>query len=179
MRASPCLATFAARSAEPINLPALAAALLKHDDIFQEDMDRWLWEWSRKKASLPAADVPEHVNKMLRRALLRDGDGFPEFVWSFCRDYNYDDDVPGSWTQESNTWHCEVCKECQDWRDWHCAACNKCTYGLSLPCDGCGGVSHMFHEMKKEESQWGGLGLDESEFDDSGSDVWEYRTSLD
>lgn len=37
----------------------------------------------------------------------------------------------------------------------------------------------MFHEMKKEESQWGGLGLDESEFDDSGSDVWEYRTSLD
>lgn len=40
--------------------------------------------------------------------------------------------------QESDTWHCKVCKECRDWREWHCKSCNSCTYGVSLPCEGCG-----------------------------------------
>lgn len=43
--------------------------------------------------------------------------------------------------QEDCTWHCEVCKTCRDWREWHCETCNRCSYGISLPCDGCGGYS--------------------------------------
>jgi hypothetical protein len=40
--------------------------------------------------------------------------------------------------QEGDTWHCNICGECCDWRVWHCERCNKCTYGISLPCEGCG-----------------------------------------
>ena len=40
---------------------------------------------------------------------------------------------------ESNqTWHCEICNHCRDWREWHCPYCNRCTYGISLPCERCG-----------------------------------------
>ncbi|MBC8504120.1 MAG: TCR domain-containing protein [Chloroflexi bacterium] len=47
--------------------------------------------------------------------------------------------------QDSCTWHCEVCRKCQDWRVWHCEGCNQCTYGISLPCERCG-------EDEEEES---------------------------
>jgi hypothetical protein len=40
--------------------------------------------------------------------------------------------------QDACTWHCEICKQCRDWREWHCDRCNKCTYGVSLPCEHCG-----------------------------------------
>lgn len=40
--------------------------------------------------------------------------------------------------EDSNTWHCEVCGKCRDWREWHCEVCNKCTYGITLPCEHCG-----------------------------------------
>jgi hypothetical protein len=40
--------------------------------------------------------------------------------------------------QEGNSWHCEVCGTCRDWREWHCENCNKCTYGVTLPCEYCG-----------------------------------------
>ncbi|XP_063427082.1 uncharacterized protein LOC134710629 [Mytilus trossulus] len=37
------------------------------------------------------------------------------------------------------TWHCKVCKQCQDWRSWHCSNCNKCAYGISNSiCEYCG-----------------------------------------
>jgi hypothetical protein len=45
--------------------------------------------------------------------------------------------------QDSCTWHCEVCRECRDWREWHCEVCNKCTYGISLPCEHCGNKHYM------------------------------------
>ena len=58
-----------------------------------------------------------------------------EVYWySFC----WDDVV-----QDNCTWHCEVCGACRDWREWHCKTCNRCTYGVTLPCDGCGGKSHL------------------------------------
>jgi hypothetical protein len=28
---------------------------------------------------------------------------------------------------------------------------NKCTYGISLPCDGCGGVGISYHSMDRDE----------------------------
>jgi len=40
--------------------------------------------------------------------------------------------------QDDCTWHCEICRECRDWREWHCERCNKCTYGVTLPCEHCG-----------------------------------------
>ncbi len=40
--------------------------------------------------------------------------------------------------QEGDTRHCSACGKCRDWREWHCAHCNECTYGISLPCEGCG-----------------------------------------
>ena len=53
-----------------------------------------------------------------------------ELYWySFCR---------GAVVQESCTWHCTKCGTCRDWREWHCPRCNRCTYGVTLPCDGCG-----------------------------------------
>lgn len=52
-----------------------------------------------------------------------------EYWYSFCW---------GEVVQDSNTWHCEVCGECRDWREWHCDNCNKCSYGVSLPCEHCG-----------------------------------------
>lgn len=51
------------------------------------------------------------------------------FWFSFCWD---------TVAEDSHTWHCEVCNQCQDWRVWHCERCNKCTYGVSLPCEHCG-----------------------------------------
>lgn len=39
--------------------------------------------------------------------------------------------------QEGNSWHCEICKQCRDWREWHCERCNRCTYCVSLPCENC------------------------------------------
>jgi hypothetical protein len=41
--------------------------------------------------------------------------------------------------QDSCTWHCPTCGECRDWREWHCPTCNRCTYGVTLPCEHCGG----------------------------------------
>jgi hypothetical protein len=40
--------------------------------------------------------------------------------------------------QDSCTWHCPKCGTCRDWREWHCPRCKRCSYGVTLPCDGCG-----------------------------------------
>ncbi|MDM8529206.1 hypothetical protein QUF58_13505 [Anaerolineales bacterium HSG24] len=40
--------------------------------------------------------------------------------------------------QDSNSWHCEICNQCRDWKMWHCDRCNKCSYGMTLPCENCG-----------------------------------------
>lgn len=47
--------------------------------------------------------------------------------------------------------HCSVCGECMDWREWHCGSCKKCSYGISLPCRGCGGVSNTYHSLAPNE----------------------------
>ena len=51
------------------------------------------------------------------------------YWYSFCL---------GEVVQNSCTWHCPKCGKCRDWREWHCPRCNRCTYGVTLPCDGCG-----------------------------------------
>jgi hypothetical protein len=46
--------------------------------------------------------------------------------------------------QENDSWHCNICKSCRDWREWHCKKCNKCTYGVSLPCENCGSKNAQY-----------------------------------
>ena len=72
------------------------------------------------------------------------------YWYSFC----WDEVV-----QDSCTWHCEVCRECQDWRVWHCSQCNKCTYGVTLPCEHCGrddrhDRSEFAKSLKELEARW-------------------------
>ncbi len=45
--------------------------------------------------------------------------------------------------EQSHFWHCEKCRKCREWREWHCETCNDCTYGVSLPCEGCGAKSEL------------------------------------
>jgi hypothetical protein len=46
--------------------------------------------------------------------------------------------------QDSCTWHCSECGVCRDWREWHCHRCNRCTYGVTMPCESCGGRSRTY-----------------------------------
>jgi hypothetical protein len=55
-----------------------------------------------------------------------------EYWYSFCWE---------TAVQSGDTWHCNICGACRDWREWHCPDCNKCTYGVSLPCEHCGNTS--------------------------------------
>ena len=61
-----------------------------------------------------------------------------EYFYSFCTE---------DWKEYTSTRHCRVCGVCQDWREWHCGKCNKCTYGFSMTCEGCGGVSAGYKSM--------------------------------
>ncbi|VDH99450.1 Hypothetical predicted protein [Mytilus galloprovincialis] len=55
---------------------------------------------------------------------------YKTLFYSFCRSAPEQCDC---------TWHCKVCKQCQDWRSWHCSNCNKCAYGISNSiCEYCG-----------------------------------------
>ena len=86
---------------------------------------------------LPCGDVSVPLKALLHKYYCAE---CAETYWySFCRGYV---------VQEGNTWHCEICHRCQDWRVWHCEACNKCTYGLTLPCEHCGDDEGIF--------EWGG-----------------------
>ncbi|KAI1323083.1 hypothetical protein F5Y16DRAFT_353459 [Xylariaceae sp. FL0255] len=53
--------------------------------------------------------------------------------------------LSGGWEQGNCTRHCPACRERVHWREWHCGVCNKCTYGITIPCHGCGGVSNSYH----------------------------------
>lgn len=100
------------------------------DDVFDEFFHDELHEWKKQwiDASLEK-QKKELVHRPLRHGL---ADEQRMFWYSFCRD---------AWVQDDCTWHCVDCGECNDWCEWHCVKCRKCTYGVSLPCEGCGGVT--------------------------------------
>jgi len=61
--------------------------------------------------------------------------------------------------QDSCSWHCKICGQCQDWRVWHCENCHRCTYGLSLPCEHCGydideSDGKFLDSLKELEARW-------------------------
>lgn len=80
-----------------------------------------------KEYELPCGDQSVPLQKLLDRFECEECN--EEYWYSFC------------WhtvEQGGNTWHCNICGQCRDWREWHCEECNKCTYGVSLACEHCG-----------------------------------------
>ena len=106
------------------------------------EFGNFLKDWTAPKERMPEASLPKHDNKILRYALFGDsGGGAPKLGLldvSRCRGCQ----------EESHCWHCPVCKECNDWHEWHCGEYNECTYGSSISCDGCGGVTESYREMR-------------------------------
>jgi len=66
-----------------------------------------------------------------------------EYECSECEEIYYYSFCWNTIVEENHTWHCEKCNQCREYREWHCDYCNKCTYGLSLPCKGCGRKSDI------------------------------------
>jgi len=61
-----------------------------------------------------------------------------EYSCSKCDEIHYYSFCWNQVVQENCTWHCDICKQCRDWREWHCPNCNRCTYGVTFPCENCG-----------------------------------------
>lgn len=143
----PCFLTYASK--KKVDFERLKRCMLQYEDAFE--FDYWLKEWQDEKSKIAEKDMPEHMNKLLRYGLFTDPESHNGFYYSFCRGgVRYDPNGSlGSWEQSDCTWHCPVCKECNDWREWHCGTCKKCTYGSSIPCEGCGGVSSTWHWGQK------------------------------
>lgn len=112
---------------------------------FCPELIDWTAKWTNTSLTVDERSA-------LKQELFRFGLGENNEMWfySFCR---------GSWQQGDCTTHCPICDECNDWREWHCTVCNKCTYGVSLPCEGCGGISQTYMDMQKHE----GFGLPDTE----------------
>ena len=113
---------------------------------FDEFLFGWAKEWAEAGRDVQSDDeegqqLRELTQGLLRYGLAREhddgGENYRRFWYSFCRE---------GWEQDSCTHHCETCGECMDWREWHCAVCDKCTYGISIPCEGCGGVSDGYSD---------------------------------
>jgi hypothetical protein len=112
------------------------------DDEFNE----WIEKWN----TIDKDEKLGHIQKFFRMLL---SDDTTTFYYSFC-----ENDL----VEENCQWHCIKCQKCLDWREWHCGECDKCkyfiylsshiyelcgfilgTYGVSLPCTGCGGKSEV------------------------------------
>ncbi len=86
---------------------------------------------SQAQLDEPYALPCEHAELPLKTLLI--GYECPECIEVYSYSLCWNDVV-----QQGNTWHCEVCGTCRDWREWHCEECRRCTYGVTLPCEGCG-----------------------------------------
>ena len=136
----------------PFSTPlALTSTLSEPDgdafchEIGDKDLQRWKEEWLQFLSS-PHRNPSKQED--LLQALLRLGlsnaeeGGHREWYYSFCREV---------WVEDSCTWHCRTCGECQDWREWHCGTCRKCRYGVTIPCEGCGGVAEGWSYTRQED----------------------------
>ncbi|CAF3717969.1 unnamed protein product [Rotaria sp. Silwood1] len=91
---------------------------------FDDDLGEWAKEWKQ----ISNDKKLNHMQKFFRMLL---SNVQSSYYYSFCRE---------DFEQDNCTWHCVKCQECVDWREWHCG---ECTYGLTIPCSGCGGRSEM------------------------------------
>lgn len=150
LKASPCFATYAAgkKNSKPqLDIESLRCMLMgaEQGDMSARSADRktdeweldeYLTKWEETWETIEDDDKPEHVKKLILYGAFeaREGDSnsYRPWYYSFCN---------GRWEEGVCTWHCRICKVCNDWKEWHCDECNKCTYGVSLPCARCGGAS--------------------------------------
>lgn len=106
-----------------VQVEELSSCAVQHIDLFkklsQKQLDTLL-------------DLPCECEKVPLRKLIR------EYTCSKCDEVYWFSFCWSQVVQEGNTWHCNTCGQCRDWREWHCETCNKCTYGVSLPCEHCG-----------------------------------------
>lgn len=149
LRASPCFAHYLIKNKGRIDIEDLRCKLMgvrrgdltsaPMDDAFDENFNYEPAKWKDRRINSIAAgdEAPKepHIQALLRNGLA-DEEGMR--YYSFCR---------GQWERGDCTWHCRDCGECNDWREWHCGKCKKCTYGVSIPCQGCGGVSELYNDM--------------------------------
>ena len=140
--ATPCFAIYAAKC-EGFTLEELQAMVVADDDAFERDDT--LRRWREAYVNMPGTERPAHLRKLVCLALFNNGNHNDlescSYYYSFCYE---------SWQLSECTWHCTVCKVCQDWREWHCGTCNRCTYGISIPCSGCGGVGVEYHDLPSD-----------------------------
>ena len=113
--------------------PGKLDSIVARCDAFRFDTE--LEEWARIWNGLASSEklrAQVKIQALFKHALTESPDSHSQFWYSFCR---------GDWVQDDWTWHCRICDVCNDWREWHCGTCKKCTYGISIPCQGCGGTS--------------------------------------
>lgn len=117
-------------------------------NIFEiADMDKdasdWVDNWRAVGVGGSAEQKVPLLQQLFRHGLSNRVDGHEEWYFSFCMN---------GWQQSDSIWHCATCDECMDLKDWHCRRCNKCTYGRSLPCEGCRGVSDDYDDRDERFS---------------------------
>lgn len=113
-----------------INVENLSVCTIQNIDRYQSLSEKEL----EKEYELPCGCEKIPLKKLLGNYECAE---CGELYWfSFCWD---------TVVQDGDTWHCERCGTCRDWREWHCENCDRCTYGISLPCENCG----RKHEMAK------------------------------
>lgn len=81
------------------------------DGLFlYEDIDEKVYKWGKKwmDPGLTTEERDAMTKKLFRMGL---GVNHRWWFYSFCR---------GNWQESECTEHCDVCEECNDWREWHC-----------------------------------------------------------
>ncbi|KAI0153248.1 hypothetical protein GGR57DRAFT_149977 [Xylariaceae sp. FL1272] len=148
---SPCFISFALKhdSASTLTLDYLFEHLLGGLDVVPEGACEAIDAWRVKWETSISGDDAEKQTEELERDLLRIGlgVGHGECFFSFCHPNH---GRVGSWQQDALMWHCQDCANCNERREWHCKNCNNCTFGLAVPCGGCGGVSSSYHTEPRE-----------------------------
>ncbi|PMD31676.1 hypothetical protein L207DRAFT_572483 [Hyaloscypha variabilis F] len=131
VRASPCFLTYLKNSLEKskqstINFesdvlvdelrckllgvpPGRSLTVPPKDDVFNYDMDEDMGNWAKEWKK---PDLTREQRGALTKKLFIAGLGVEEYsgMWfySFCR---------GNWQEDHCTIHCDVCRECNDWRE--------------------------------------------------------------
>ena len=117
----------------PLNgLPVekMSCCALDHAEVYR----KLVAEHSSDPIAMPCGHGPVTMQQVLDEYACPDCQD-EAYFYSFCW---------GSVEQESCTWHCNVCRQCRDWREWHCDDCNRCTYGVSMPCENCERKNEMW-----------------------------------
>jgi len=120
---SSCGCTHCKNPLNGIDLSGLPVCTLQNIQAYKRLSERQL----DTPLALPCGDTEAPLRELVKGFICSDcGE---EYWYSFC----WEEVV-----QEGDTWHCEICRECRDWREWACERCKRCTYWVTMPCEHCG-----------------------------------------